>query len=167
MSVRVGTYWLGQHIWSNQRTAARGVESRLLAEESLILHWIPICVSRRSESTRESPRELQTWPPSIHRGVSRPIDSASLCPCSVSCIFDNAAMGLTALSAEAAERENVRFARKNSPEMLRASHRTTTIFWPLSSCLATVLARRPSRCPLPSMTTWRMLAAGCGEARRP
>jgi hypothetical protein len=50
-------------------------------------------------------------------------------------------------------RLNVRFARKNSPEMLRASHLTTTIFWPLSSCLATVLARRPRRCPLPSMTT--------------
>lgn len=49
---------------------------------------------------------------------------------------------------------NVRFARKNSPEMLRASHLTTTIFWPLSSCLATVLARRPRRCPLPSMTTY-------------
>lgn len=47
---------------------------------------------------------------------------------------------------------NVRFARKNSPEMLRASHRTTTIFWPLRSCLATVLARRPSKWPLPSMT---------------
>lgn len=38
--------------------------------------------------------------------------------------------------------------------MLRASQRTTTIFWPLSNCLATVLARRPSRCPLPSMTTY-------------
>jgi hypothetical protein len=36
--------------------------------------------------------------------------------------------------------------------MLRASHRTTTIFWPLRSCLATVLARRPSKWPLPSMT---------------
>lgn len=49
------------------------------------------------------------------------------------------------------DRLNVRFARKNSPEMLRASHLTTTIFWPLRSCLATVLARRPRRCPLPSM----------------
>ena len=50
-------------------------------------------------------------------------------------------------------RHNVRFARKNSPDMFRASHRTTTIFWPLSNCLATVLARRPRRCPLPSITT--------------
>lgn len=49
------------------------------------------------------------------------------------------------------DRFDVRFARKNSPEMLRASHLTTTIFWPLRSCLATVLARRPRRCPLPSM----------------
>lgn len=51
----------------------------------------------------------------------------------------------------------VRFARKNSPDMFRASQRTTTIFCPLSSCFATVLARRPSRCPLPSMITcpWR------------
>lgn len=47
----------------------------------------------------------------------------------------------------------VRFARKNSPEMLRSSQRTTTIFWPLRSCLATMLARRPSRWPLPSITT--------------
>jgi hypothetical protein len=47
---------------------------------------------------------------------------------------------------------NVHLARKNSPEMFRASQRTTTIFCPLSSCLATVLARRPRRCPLPSMT---------------
>lgn len=47
----------------------------------------------------------------------------------------------------------VRLARKNSPEMFRASVRTTTIFWPLSSCLATMLARRPRRWPLPSMTT--------------
>lgn len=51
-----------------------------------------------------------------------------------------------------AGQDNVRFARKNSPEMLRASHRTTTIFWPFSSCFATVLAKRPRRCPLPSMT---------------
>jgi hypothetical protein len=40
---------------------------------------------------------------------------------------------------------DVRFARKNSPEMLRASQRTTTIFCPFRSCLATVLARRPSK----------------------
>ena len=45
----------------------------------------------------------------------------------------------------------VRLARKNSPEMLRASQRTTTIFWPSRSCLATVEARRPRRWPLPSM----------------
>lgn len=48
---------------------------------------------------------------------------------------------------------DVRLARKNSPEMLRASQRTTTICWPLRSCLATMLARRPSRWPLPSITT--------------
>ena len=48
---------------------------------------------------------------------------------------------------------DTRFARKNSPEMLMASQRTTTIFWPLSSCFATVLARRPSKCPFPSITT--------------
>jgi len=51
-------------------------------------------------------------------------------------------------------RKNVRFDRKNSPEMFKASHLTTTIFCPLSSCLATVLARRPSRCPLPSIMTY-------------
>ena len=50
-------------------------------------------------------------------------------------------------------RVDVRLARKNSPEMLRASQRTTTIFWPFRSCLATMLARRPRRWPLPSMTT--------------
>lgn len=50
-------------------------------------------------------------------------------------------------------RRNVRFALKNSPEMLSDSQRTTTIFCPFSSCLATVLARRPRRWPLPSMTT--------------
>ena len=48
---------------------------------------------------------------------------------------------------------DIRLALKNSPEMLRASQRTTTIFWPLRSCLATVLARRPRRWPLPSTTT--------------
>lgn len=57
-----------------------------------------------------------------------------------------------ALASFGIGRENVRLARKNSPEMLRASQRTTTIFWPFRSCLATVLARRPSKCPLPSMT---------------
>jgi hypothetical protein len=45
------------------------------------------------------------------------------------------------------------FARKKSPEMLSASHRTTTTFWPFNSCLATMLARRPRRWPLPSMMT--------------
>ena len=49
--------------------------------------------------------------------------------------------------------EDVRLARKNSPEMLSCSQRTTTIFWPFSSCLATVDARRPRRWPLPSTTT--------------
>ena len=64
---------------------------------------------------------------------------------------------------------DVRFARKNSPEMFRASQRTTTIFCPLSSCLATVLARRPSRCPLPSMTCSKvsqMVLCGILCARR-
>lgn len=50
---------------------------------------------------------------------------------------------------------DVRLARKNSPEMLSCSQRTTTIFWPFNSCLATVDARRPRRWPLPSTTTWR------------
>jgi hypothetical protein len=40
---------------------------------------------------------------------------------------------------------DIRFARKNSPEMFKSSHRTTTIFWPLSNCFATVLANRPRR----------------------
>lgn len=40
---------------------------------------------------------------------------------------------------------DIRLARKNSPEMLRASHRTTTTFCPFNSCFATVLARRPSK----------------------
>jgi hypothetical protein len=48
---------------------------------------------------------------------------------------------------------DVRFARKNSPEMLSCSQRTTTTFWPFRSCLATVEARRPRRWPLPSTTT--------------
>ena len=48
---------------------------------------------------------------------------------------------------------DVRLARKNSPEMFRASQRTTTTFWPLRSCLATIEARRPRRWPLPSTTT--------------
>lgn len=51
---------------------------------------------------------------------------------------------------------NVRFARKNSPEMLRASQRTTTTFWPERSCLATMEARRPRRWPLPSTTTCKL-----------
>lgn len=38
--------------------------------------------------------------------------------------------------------------------MFRASHRTTTIFWPLSNCLATVLASRPRRWPLPSIVIY-------------
>lgn len=49
---------------------------------------------------------------------------------------------------------DVRFARKNSPEMLRASQRTTTILCPSRSCLATVEARRPRRWPLPSMVIY-------------
>ena len=48
---------------------------------------------------------------------------------------------------------DVRLARKNSPEMLSCSQRTTTTFWPFRSCLATVEARRPRRWPLPSTTT--------------
>ena len=48
---------------------------------------------------------------------------------------------------------DVRFARKNSPEMLSCSQRTTTTFWPFRSCFATVEARRPRRWPLPSTTT--------------
>jgi hypothetical protein len=60
---------------------------------------------------------------------------------------------------------NVRFERKNSPEMLRASQRTTTTFWPLRSCLATMEARRPRRWPLPSTTTCRTFAlAQCSVA---
>lgn len=42
---------------------------------------------------------------------------------------------------------------KNSPEMFKSSHLTTTTFWPLRSCLATMLAKRPRRCPLPSIMT--------------
>jgi len=38
--------------------------------------------------------------------------------------------------------------------MLRASQRTTTIFCPLSNCLATVLASRPRRWPLPSIVIY-------------
>lgn len=49
---------------------------------------------------------------------------------------------------------DVRLARKNSPEMLSCSQRTTTTFWPFRSCLATVEARRPRRWPLPSTTTY-------------
>lgn len=48
---------------------------------------------------------------------------------------------------------DVRLARKNSPEMLSCSQRTTTTFWPFRSCLATVEARRPRRWPFPSTTT--------------
>jgi hypothetical protein len=61
----------------------------------------------------------------------------------------------TGLDFERVQGVDIRFARKNSPEMLRASQRTTTIFWPFKSCLATVLASRPSKCPLPSMTIYR------------
>jgi hypothetical protein len=56
---------------------------------------------------------------------------------------------------------DVRFARKNSPDMFRASHRTTTIFWPLSSCLATVLANRPRRWPLPSIVIYHRILNQC------
>lgn len=56
-------------------------------------------------------------------------------------------------SMQISETVDVRFERKNSPEMLRASQRTTTTFWPLRSCLATTEARRPRRWPLPSTTT--------------
>ena len=42
--------------------------------------------------------------------------------------------------------------RKKLPEMLISSQRTTTIFWPLRICLATIDASRPRRWPLPSMT---------------
>jgi hypothetical protein len=34
-----------------------------------------------------------------------------------------------------------------------SSQRTTTTFWPLRICLATIEARRPRRWPLPSMVT--------------
>ena len=54
-------------------------------------------------------------------------------------------------SAPACSRE-LTFMRKNEPETLISSHRTTTIFCPESACFATMLANRPSRCPLPSMT---------------
>lgn len=43
--------------------------------------------------------------------------------------------------------------RKKEPEALMSSQRTTTTFWPLRSCLATIEARRPRRWPLPSMMT--------------
>jgi hypothetical protein len=42
--------------------------------------------------------------------------------------------------------------RKKLPEMLISSQRTTTIFWPLRTCLEIMEARRPSKWPLPSMT---------------
>lgn len=62
--------------------------------------------------------------------------------------------------------KDIHFARKNLPEMLRASQRTTTIFWPFSSCFATVLAKRPKRCPLPSITTcMEALVSGCFDLR--
>lgn len=43
--------------------------------------------------------------------------------------------------------------RKKEPEALMSSQRTTTTFWPLRICLATIEARRPRRWPLPSMVT--------------
>ena len=43
------------------------------------------------------------------------------------------------------------------PVMLRSSQRTTTIFWPDSSCLATTEASRPMRCPRASITTTCMV----------
>jgi hypothetical protein len=36
--------------------------------------------------------------------------------------------------------------------MLISSHLTTTIFWPERICLEMIEAKRPRRCPLPSMT---------------
>lgn len=42
--------------------------------------------------------------------------------------------------------------RKKLPEMFISSHRTTTIFWPLSICFEIIEASRPRRWPLPSMT---------------
>ena len=41
------------------------------------------------------------------------------------------------------------FMRKKEPDTLINSHLTTTIFWPLSACLAMMEARRPKRCPNP------------------
>ncbi len=38
------------------------------------------------------------------------------------------------------------------PETTMDSHRTTTIFFPSRSCLATMEARRPNKWPLPSTT---------------
>lgn len=42
--------------------------------------------------------------------------------------------------------------RKNEPLILISSQRTTVIFCPLRTCFATMLASRPRRWPLPSMT---------------
>ena len=41
----------------------------------------------------------------------------------------------------------------HDPEIKISSQRTTTIFFPNKSCLATTDANLPSRCPLPSITT--------------
>jgi hypothetical protein len=40
--------------------------------------------------------------------------------------------------------------RKNSPETFKASHLTTTTFWPLRACLAMMEAKRPNKWPLAS-----------------
>ena len=39
------------------------------------------------------------------------------------------------------------------PEITKASVRTTTTFLPFNNCFATIEAKRPKRCPLPSTTT--------------
>ena len=59
----------------------------------------------------------------------------------------------------------------HDPEIRICSLRTITIFFPCSSCLATIEARRPRRWPLPSTTTTSAMILHCwryvnNEARR-
>ena len=120
-------------------TSPRRIETRLLAKEGLEFDCIRESVSSLIGFASMNTRDAPQLPSSMSFGARGTFE-------------------VRRVRCDAGNRPHVRFARKKPPEMFRSSQRTTTIFWPLSSCLATMLASRPRRWPLPSMTICRAAA---------
>ena len=130
--------------WNRGLTSSSWVVTSLLAKEGRILHYRNTNVSQLLISA------LAQLSPDTKKLENPFVIFIHVFPGYPTCLVQNTPT--PSCNARCLVWKNVRFARKNSPEMLRASQRTTTIFWPPSSCFATVLAKRPSRWPFASIT---------------